>query len=399
MSTTVNILCYKSKTLANGESPLMIRICKDGKKKYKSIGVSISPKYWDFKKGKLKRNCPNHDSIQSIITERIKQYSTQVIEFQTTQKEFTASSLIECLNKPLRRKTVKTFLENEIQRLKTENRFNYASSHKHLLNSLNSFKSNLDIPFSDIDITWLKGYESFLRQKGLANNSIGIRFRTLRAIYNRAIEENIVKSENYPFKRYKVSKLKEETIKRAISKEDIGKIMAYKSTNPYLKLAIDLFIFSYFMGGINFIDIAYLTNANIIDGQLIYVRKKTKGMIKLPLQSIAFELINKYKNADSPYLFPILSSFHSTEQQKINRVRKVVKKVNAKLREVGEELNLPIKLTSYVSRHSQATNLKRSGVPTAIISQIMGHSSEKVTQIYLDSFENSQIDEAMKNLL
>ena len=62
-------------------------------------------------------------------------------------------------------------------------------------------------------------------------------------------------------------------------------------------------------------------------------------------------------------------------------------------------LSLAFLLLMHDSRHSYATVLKRSGVSTAIISESLGHSSEKVTQIYLDSFENSQIDEAMKNLL
>lgn len=98
-------------------------------------------------------------------------------------------------------------------------------------------------------------------------------------------------------------------------------------------------------------------------------------------------------------MFPILSTFHKTDIQKLNRINKVLRIVNKALKAVGEELNLPIKLTSYVARHSFGTVLKRSGVSTSIISESLGHSNEKVTQIYLDSFENSQIDEAMKNRL
>lgn len=67
--------------------------------------------------------------------------------------------------------------------------------------------------------------------------------------------------------------------------------------------------------------------------------------------------------------------------------------------EIGRELKIPIKLTTYVARHSFATVLKRSGVPTSIISESLGHSSERVTQIYLDSFENERMDEAMQHLI
>ena len=110
-------------------------------------------------------------------------------------------------------------------------------------------------------------------------------------------------------------------------------------------------------------------------------------------------IINKYKNENSEYLFPILTSYHKTEIQVANRLHKVLAKLNKHLKEIGLVLNLSIPLTTYVARHSYATVLKRAGVSTSIISESLGHSSERITQIYLDSFNNEQIDEAMSHLL
>ena len=110
------------------------------------------------------------------------------------------------------------------------------------------------------------------------------------------------------------------------------------------------------------------------------------------------EIINKYKSS-CLYLFPILSSFHKTEQQKLNRIHKVIGKVNKYLKSLGKELKIDKKITTYVARHSFSTTLKRAGVSTSVISEALGHSSEKVTQIYLDSFENTQMSNAMQNLL
>lgn len=286
-----------------------------------------------------------------------------------------------------------------IQRLTAEEHTGYLLSVKQIYNSLIKFNKHLNIYFPDIDTAWLRKYETWLRSNNIKENTIGIRFRTLRAIYNLAIEDNIVKAEYYPFKKYKVSKLREETAKRAITKEDISKVLSYKSSNPFTRLPVDLFTFSYFMGGINFVDMAYLTKNNIIDNRLVYYRRKTNKLIKLPLQPKAIELIQKYSKPDNPYLFPVLSAFHKTEQQQRNRIHKVITKVNDRLKAIGEELALPIELTTYVARHSFATSLKRSGVNTSIICEALGHSSEKVTQIYLDSFGNDQMDDAMKNLL
>lgn len=399
MNANVNILCYKSKTLSNGEHPLMIRVCKDGKKKYQSLGISVNPAHWDFKKNKPKNNCPNKEYINKIISDKTNEFTEQIAQLKSEHKEFTANSLVDKTSKRVQPKTVGEVFLEELQRLTDESRRGYMLSIKQVYNSLIEFNKHLNIYFSEIDIAWLRRYETYLRKKGLAENTIGIRFRTLRAIYNLAIEENIVKAEHYPFNTYKVSKLHKETAKRAISKEDINRILEYQSANKYMRFPIDLFAFTYYVGGINFVDIAYLTNENLIDGRLIYTRRKTGKLIKLPLQPQALELIEKYSDKDNPYLFPILSVNHKTEQQRANRVHKVITKVNQRLKEVGKALDIPIDLTTYVARHSQATIMKKAGVPTSIIRELMGHSSEGVTQIYLDSFDNEQIDDAMKNLL
>ena len=399
MNTTVNIVCYKSKTLANGEHPLMIRICKDGKKKYKSLGVSINPAHWNFAKNVLKPTCPNYEQLRKLISDKEQELSAEVIRLKAENRDYTATTLIEGIVEQIKLKTVGEIFNEQMQRLADEGRRKYMLSLRYVYNTLIAFNKHLDIYFSEIDITFLRRYETWLRKKGVAENTIGIHFRSLRAVYNIAIEQNAVKAENYPFRKYKVSRLHEETAKRSLTKSDVERVIAYKSTNRYMRLPIDIFAFTYYCGGINFIDIANLTPANIIEGKLVYKRHKTSKLIKIPLQQQAIELIKKYHRKDSPYLFPILSDFHETEIQKSNRIQKVIAKVNKRLKEIGEDLGLPLTLTTYVARHSQATVMKRAGVSTAVIREIMGHSSERVTQIYLDSFDNEQINEAMSNLL
>lgn len=399
MSTTVNVVCYKSKVLKNNESPLMIRVCKDRKMKYQSLGISILPKYWDFKANKPTSKCPNKEYIERLIAEKVKVYTDKVIEFKSQEKEFTATSLMEKVNKPVKRKTVQEVFNQYIQELESANRLRYADMYKCTMHSLIKFNKHLDIPFSDMDTIWLKRYEVWLQSQGLAINTLGTRFRHLRVIYNFAIEEKIVKSEYYPFNSFKVSKLSQTTAKRSIQKDEILSVLNYQGQTPLECLAIDLFTFSYLAAGINFGDIARLTKDNILENRLIYIRKKTQKLIKVSLQEQAIKLIQKYSMPDNPYLCPILSSFHKTEQQKVNRIHKIIAKVNKSLKEIGERLNIPIDLTTYVARHSFATVLKRSGVNTSLICEALGHSSERVTQIYLDSFGNDQMEDAMKNLL
>ena len=400
MSETIKVVCYKYKTLSNGKSPLMIRVCKDGKKKYQSLGISIKAELWDFKANQPKAKCPNRERIILLINEKINEIQKAVLDKRIAGKDFTAATLIESTSsKDSSHKTVGEYYLTYIQNLKKEKRIRYAGMLEVSYNSFIKFNKHLDIPFSDIDVAWLKRYELWMKEQNLSVSTISTRVRHLRAVFNLAIAEHSIKNDCYPFHSYKVSKLNRQTVKRALSKQDILKVMQYKGTSSMECLAIDIFIFSYLNAGINFIDIAKLKHSNIAENHLIYNREKTKKLINVPLQVKALEIIAKYQKDKSPYLFPILSPFHKTEVQIANRLHKMLAKINKHLKEIGERLELPIPLTTYVARHSYATVLKRAGVSTSIISESLGHSSEKITQVYLDSFDNEQINNAMKNLL
>lgn len=397
--TTVDVVCYKYTPLKNNELPLKIRVCKNRKTRYVSLGLSIKAEHWDFTKNHPKPNCPNREQLEKLIANKISEIKSQIVELKASDKEYTATSLVQKVSNSSKSVSVEELFQKHLKYLVEMKRTGYMLSIKQTFNSLVAFSSSLDIPFSDIDVAWLRRYETWLRKQGKSENTIGIRFRNLRMIYNLAIEKGVVKKDLYPFDSYKVSRLHKETAKRAIQKADIQSILNYSIDEKefYTKLAVHLFSFSYFMGGINFVDMAYLTEKNIVNGRLVYNRKKTSKLINLPLSSESMKIIKLYKD-NGMYLFPILSAYHKTEHQKLNRLHKVITKVNRALKEIGVELGLPIKLTTYVARHSFATVLKRAGVSTSIISESLGHSSEKITQIYLDSFEKSQIDEAMKFL-
>jgi hypothetical protein len=249
-----------------------------------------------------------------LIADKIKEYSAKIIELKATNQEFTSTSFVENVRtKHTNRKTVEVAFQEYMTSLIKAGRKNYSLSIKQLYNSLLEFNHNLDFYFSEMDVAWLKRYELFLREKQLAENTIGIRFRTLKAIYNLAIEEDAVSSDGYPFKKFKVSRLHQDTVKRALTKTDIERVLQFQSSNRYLCFPIDIFAFTYYCGGINFIDIAHLTQANIMEGRLIYKQHKTGNLIKIPLCQQALELIKKYHCQESPYLFPILSGFHEKE--------------------------------------------------------------------------------------
>lgn len=405
MNATVNVVLFKSKTLSDGSHPLMVRICKDNKKKYRSLGVSIQAQYWDFEKNTPKRNCPNKDFIKKLILDTETEYQNLVLEMRSKQKSFTPTSLINSANSIVP-KTLDEMFWHIIDGLRSTNKLGNAKVYHDTYNVLLRYTrlSKLELPISDVTVEWLNSLEKWLIAEKYKPISISVRFRTLRSVFNKAIEMNAVSKADYPFDSFKVSKFSTKTKKRAITKDDIKKIMRLNLDHKcfLMQLSRDIFVFSYLHGGINLTDIANLKYNNIQSNRIEYVRQKTGQDIAIPLFDVGEEIINKYRPVDpnSAYIFPILNDkIHKSAQQKYNRIHKYTGHINKHLKAIGELAKIDTALTTYVARHTYATVLKRSGVNTSIISESLGHSSEKVTQIYLDSFENSQIDEAMKNLL
>jgi len=225
MSATVNVVCYRNKKLSNGNSPLMIRVCKDGKTKYQSLSISVNPEHWDFQKNKPKPICPNRELILKIILEKEAEYQKQILVLQSEDKDFTASTLIAPKTKT-KAKTVKDFYNELIEEFSLANKIGNAKVYKDSYWSLKTFTNNkLDIPFSHIDIDFLKNYEKWMRQKGYMETSMSLLFRTLRSIYNKAIVAKHAKRTSYPFDDFKVSKFNVKTEKRAVSKDVIKEIM------------------------------------------------------------------------------------------------------------------------------------------------------------------------------
>lgn len=409
LTTSVEAICFNYRPKKDNTYPIMLRLTKSGKRKYVSLGVSVKEENWDFKKNIPKRSCPDRDIILSIIEKRIAEYREQINAYMIEHKDYTLENLVQRTESSMRNMTVGSYLDLFISQLTEENRLGYAESFKGLKSSLLLYCKSLDIKFSAIDNQWLKGYELHLKKGGKSKNTIGIRFRSLRALYNKAIADEVVKKEYYPFDTFRVSQYHEQTKKRAIKREDIKRIINldlrtitnYRS--PYLDLGRDLFVFSYLTCGINLADMARIRYADVFNERLQYHRKKTNKLITCKLQEPALNIIEKYRKENAlpeDYIFPILDrKVHKTETQIRDKVRKANKAANKALHKIEDKLGLPIELTTYVARHSFATVLKHSGVSTSIISESLGHSSEKVTQIYLDSFDNEQIDNAMKNLL
>ena len=179
MDATISVVCYKSKTLSNGEHPLMLRISKDGKKKYQSLGISVNPKFWDFQKNKPKPKCPNLEYLQKIILDKKLELQKKKLEIKSDQKEYSAATLLEANANLLVAKTVDCFYKEIIAQCEINNKCGNRLVYLNSYNSLKRFTNGkLEIPFNSINVAWLEKYEKWLRSNGNKETTISLMFRT-----------------------------------------------------------------------------------------------------------------------------------------------------------------------------------------------------------------------------
>lgn len=399
------IICRTDVKSKSEVSPLYLQFYHEGRRKKVTTGVAVNSRFWDDSTQQLTSDCPNRDELQFRLNEQIRAYEKKIRRLEALDIPVTFETLLERKAND-GRLTVEDGFSEEIKRLETLGKINSATKHKYALHLISRYKPS-SIALEAIDTDYLKGLELFLRQRGNSDNSIATRFAIFKAIYNKAIREGKINAKQNPFNLYQVGSLWAKTRKRAITKKDVQRLaeldLERGSRLSYRVFARDIFLFSYYTAGMNFTDIATLRYCDVVNGRLSYSRNKTQKLLSFRLMPKALEIIEKYSRSEhssDDYIFPILDKReHITPQQIFNRTHKVLRKVNRELKVLGELIGLQIPLTTYVARHTYATVLKRSGVNIAIISESLGHSDLSTTQIYLDSFENSQIDEAMKHLL
>ena len=401
----IRIVQKRETVYKNGKSPLFLRFTHARKNKFISLGISVLPEYWDYERQIICSECPENSMLNAIIKGKQEEYLKQITKLEILEIEVNFDSLFGAKSKRINC-TVADYFQQQIERMESIGKIGTATKYRYCLKLLSQCNS-VNIRFEQIGMEYLRNFETYLLNKGNSSNGIATKFSVFKAVYNRAISDGVFEPKDNPFLRFKVGRYWKSTRKRAIFKDDIFKLKAIElpqnGSSFYLNFARDIFLFSYYTAGINFKDISTLRWSDIENGRIYYQRHKTSKEMSCHLMPEAMYIIEKYASPfydNEDYIFPILNKHkHTTAQQIHNRIHKVLGQVNSKLKQLSEKIGLKTPLTTYVARHTFATVLKRSGVNIAIISESLGHSDLSTTQIYLDSFENSQIDDAMKNLL
>lgn len=286
-------------------------------------------------------------------------------------------------------KTFTDTITERIRQLDEAGKYSTKKNYENALKILKLFIGNYDITLQEFTKEIAEKLELFMKDKNLCANTISLHMRVLRAVYNYAYEVGYINNDKSPFK--KIFTGTSKTNKRALDVKLVRQLIKLDlSDTKSQSMARDIFIFSIFTRGMSFVDIANLTQSNIINNSIIYNRHKTGQTIKIGICNEIKDIINRYQESSSEgYIFPILKSKkHHNNMSYFSAIRMY----NKNLSLIAQKMSPNVRLSSYVARHTWAMIAKNNGVATSIISDAMGHTSEKTTRIYLDSLDINIID-------
>lgn len=384
----VSVLLDTRTVNKEGTYPVKIKVYFQGKPKYYPTGICMSTKeeLEEVLESKSKKNI----EIQYIIHKEFNRILKNV-DILVERGTFSFSNLNNMLGKNIGG-TLNEMISAKIKELENEEKFGTSAFYKGTLSLLKRYMKH-DVPINEVTVEWLNGLEKFIL-KTANQTTVAMNMRNIRATMNIAKQVGVIRESDYPFGRGKYQIKEGSGKKKALNKKQLKAIAEYSDGSMTTEFYRDLWLFIYFCNGLNVADLISLKFSDIQNGEISFIRKKTKDRtrdvkrIYAAITPEMYSIINKWGNdpKKSVYIFPFLKPGDSAwehEKKKKNHT----KLINKRMKMIGEKLNLG-KITTYVARHTYATVLRNEGVPISIISPMLGHSSVTTTEIYLADLES-----------
>ena len=399
---SVSIILDERSAKSKNTHPIKFRIIVNRKSFHISSGYSVEKRHWLEDMQLVSTKCKTLGNVTRVNNSLMNE-KTRILDLLLDfQKEGILNRLsMVAIKERLLEKDSETmtldFFATVIAEMEQSRRYGNARVYNTVSRSIFNYNDGRDFPLKQITFTWLKQYEAWYLSKGNSLNGLSVNMRTLRSLYNIAIKQNKIASKYYPFKDYPIRQ--EATRKRAISRDDLIRLLQFEPIIGWHKRAKEYFLLSYYLMGASFVDIAFLKIKNMINGRIEYKRQKTGKLHSIQISKPLKEILEKYIKGkkENDFILEIVKS-DDPKIQLLN-VRSELKRYNKSLKEIGALCGIESLNSSYVVRHTYATNAKKIGVPTAIISEALGHTTEKMTQVYLDSFENDMVDKYHKMII
>ena len=397
--TTIKARLNCSRLGSDGMYPLVIRIIHERVKREVYTPYRLRPEEFEVcsemavTKSRGKERASYIRKVNECIN-YIKEELESIRDSLESRGEYTTSELVQAYKNRNDMSCFFTYAGCRINELTASGRDGTAANYRSAVNAFEHYLGSRDLSVDDLTQKTVEAFIDSQTRQGNSPNTAAFYVKQLRAIYNKAYDEGYVSSTHNPFHRIKLKGCK--TPKRAIAKKEINRICGadLKGRHRHLELSRNLFMFSLYTRGMAFVDMCYLKKENIHGNMLVYRRRKTGQWLQIRIEAPLKELLRKYYDANSPYLLPMLR-----DDDSYKGYRYIQRRLNKRIREIGDLLEFNFPLTFYVARHTWATLAHESGIAMSVISEGMGHGSEKTTRIYLAGLSHQIIDKANRAVI
>lgn len=369
------------KIKSNGEAPIYVRVINDRKPKYKSLGLTVLPQYWDDQKEKVKTSHPHSIRFNHLLNEKISKVQEALIE---SEFEGTTANPLDTLR--TRSTGFLDYADEFIKRRTNVNKVGMIRRMGTVVAKVRSYLKNKDIPISSIDVRWLNRYENHLRNDlNNSTNTVASNMSCLRAILNDATREGIIKTGQNPFGLYRIKKA--ETEIEFLSDSELEAIKNL-NLNPSTRISRhrDMYVFACYTAGIRISDLLSMRWKDFDGEKLRFTTSKTSQQLNIKLGNTALELIRTMDNQDDPnaFIFGLLPSDLNLKDAKATHkaISSATAYTNTNLNVIAKKAGLDKHIHFHTSRHTWATRMLRRGMRIEHVSKLLGHRSIRTTQIY-----------------
>lgn len=310
-------------------------------------------------------------------------------------------------NKASTEKDVNFYYSKKIDACYKSERISTGKNYESALKCLLKFHGKQNLKFADVTVSWLNSFQKHCEDLDKSLATVGIYLRTLRTVFNDAIEDKTVSIDAYPFGRRKYELPAPTKVKKALKPQQLKALFFGEPKTPEQERAKAFWFFSYLCNGMNFKDILQLKCKDFDGEKIEFIRAKTAKSTSDPTpitvypNQYAIDIMKEYGNPNgSPqdYIFDILNRSETADQQ-YRTLKNFIRLNNQHFLKYAKDQGINEKISSYWARHSFATMAIRKGASIEQVGEAVGHTNTKTTQGYFAGFEDETKKQIGSNLL
>lgn len=381
--------------------PVRLRLYFNRDFKQHSLGFAVLQKDWDEQLQQVLPSNPDHLTYNTKIATIRSKIQKFLLLNEDKEDQITPQKIIDHLTQKLEKLATKAkpdilaYGKQHILKLQASGNIGNSIAYSCAINKLAAYIGKDKLEFETITYKFLEDFNTSMLAEGMKVNGVSNYLRTLRALFNKAIKDGTLEAKFYPFTGFKIKN--EKTISRALTLPEMVRIASLELIeNSPIWHQRNLFLLSYCFIGMNLADLLTLTRENLVDGRIIFRRKKTHKVYSVHIQDKAREIFSHYftvpPESKKDFLLPFVKN-GSTPVKLKKDIQQATKNCNDYLRKLAQlcQINKPV--TSYYARYSWANIARGLGFSKDLIAEALGHEyGNRVTGIYLDNYDNATID-------